>query len=197
MLVLRRVDNLRSKTLTKRGFSLFQAEGNELYNQGKFVQAMNKYSEVGFTGVQQPVAIDARPIPSHVFLTHHIMVQAIAIFRYWNREMVGRDQNLVYYKDDDKCEGDDRQKAQKFIVSVLLNAAACILKIQNSATPREVVWTCTEVLDLDKSSVKAYYRRAIAYGSMDSSLTLELAVKDLTKAVQLAPEDKVGTMTRT
>ena len=96
------------------------------------------------------------------------------------------------YKDDEKCQGGDKQKAQKFICSVLLNAAACMIKMQTPASPREVVWTCTEVLELDKSCVKAYYRRAMAYVATDSSHTLELAVKDLTKAAQLAPGDKVG-----
>jgi hypothetical protein len=70
-----------------------QVEGNELYAKGKYVSAMNKYSE------------------------------AVAIFRYWNREMIGKEQNLVCYKDDEKCEGGDKLTAQKFIVSALLNAA--------------------------------------------------------------------------
>lgn len=111
--------------------------------------------------------------------------------------MIGREQNLVCYKDDEKCkEAGDRQKAQKFICSVLLNAAACLIKMQTPAGPREVIWTCTEVLELDNSCVKAYYRRAMAYVHMDSSTTLELAVKDLTKAAQLAPGDKVSTVRR-
>lgn len=129
--------------------------------------------------------------------SHHGLTQAVAIFRYWNREMIGREQKLVCYKDDEKCkEGGDRQKAQKFICSVLLNAAACLIKMQTPAGPREVIWTCTEVLELDNSCVKAYYRRAMAYVHMDSSTTLELAVKDLTKAAQLAPGDKVSTVRR-
>ena len=120
-------------------------------------------------------------------------MQAVAIFRYWNREMVGKDQHLVCFKDDEKLTGEDKQRVQKFICSVLLNAAACLIKMQTPASPKEVIWTCTKVLELDKSCVKAYYRRAMAYISMDSSTTLELAVKDLTKAAQLAPGDKVCT----
>lgn len=126
-----------------------------------------------------------------------LSTQAVAIFRYWNRETVGREQNLVCFKDDEKSDGDDRQKAQKFICSVLLNAAACTIKVRAPASPREVVWMCTEVLELDALCVKAYYRRAVAYVAMDSSTTLELAVKDLTRAAQLAPGDKVGVFTST
>lgn len=182
----------------------FQAEGNELYAQGKYVKAMTKYTEVGRRVLHElgaSISIVSRHGAKDGHLSgvkslsppNHGLMQAVAIFRYWNREMIGRDQNLVCYVDDRKCEaGDDKQKAQKFICSVLLNAAACLIKLRTPASPREVVWTCTEVLELDDSCVKAYYRRAMAYVNMDSSTTLELAVKDLTKAAQLAPGEKVG-----
>ena len=44
------------------------------------------------------------------------------MFRYFNREMAGKEQNIVFYKDDDKCSGAERVSAHAFIVSVLLNA---------------------------------------------------------------------------
>ena len=46
-------------------------EGNELFAKGKYAQAMAKYTA------------------------------AVAVFRYWNREQSGREQNVVKYYDDD------------------------------------------------------------------------------------------------
>ena len=47
-----------------------------------------------------------------------------------------------------------------------------MLKMTGTNPPKDVVWTCTEALELDAKCVKAYYRRAIAYIAMDSSTTL-------------------------
>ena len=33
----------------------------------------------------------------------------------------------------------------------------------------EVVWTCSEVIEMDAENAKAYYRRAMAYVEMESS----------------------------
>ena len=100
------------------------------------------------------------------------------MFRYWVRSMHGKEQNLTGYKDDDAMEGRDKD-VRRFLVSVYLNAAACLLKKNTRNSPGETVWTCTEVIDMDDACVKAYYRRAMAYIQMDSSATLELAVNDL------------------
>ena len=137
-----------------------KAAGNSFYAEGKYSKALDKYTE------------------------------AAAVFRYWVRSMHGKEQNLTGYKDDVDMEGGDAVDARRFLVSVYLNAAACLLKKNTRNSPGETVWTCTEVLDMDDACVKAYYRRAMAYVQMDSSATLELAVKDLTRASRLAPGDR-------
>jgi tetratricopeptide (TPR) repeat protein len=139
--------------------SAAKAEGNALYAEGRYAKAVVKYTD------------------------------AVAVFRYWIRRTVGKDQELLCFKDDEALSGDDRSEARAFVVSVYLNAAACLLKTKMRTSPDEVVWTCTEVLDMDDENVKAYYRRAMAYVEMESSASLELAVRDLMKAVKLAPGD--------
>ena len=142
-----------------------KARGNELYAEGLYEDAMSEYTK------------------------------AIAVFRYWNRETVGNEQNLVCFKDDETTTPTD-PAARAFVSSVLLNASACMAKIDAARDPDTppthvdgIVWTCTEVLNIDDACVKAYYRRAIALASAGSSVALEKAVKDLARAARLAPSD--------
>jgi len=136
-------------------------EGNELFAKGKYAQAMAKYTA------------------------------AVAVFRYWNREQSGREQNIVKYYDDEAiADPDDRDAARNLIRSVYLNAAQCMRKGNLADGPTEIIWTCTEVLDIDPSSAKAHYVRALARAELDDSASLELAVKDLARANALAPNDR-------
>ena len=59
------------------------------------------------------------------------------MFRYWVRSMHGKEQNLTGCKDDDAMEGKDAVDARRFLVSVYLNAAACLLKKKHAKLPRE------------------------------------------------------------
>lgn len=136
-------------------------EGNELFAKGKYAQAMAKYTA------------------------------AVAVFRYWNREQSGREQNVVKYYDDEAVEDpDDRRAARNLIRSIYLNAAQCMRKGNLADGPTEIIWTCTEVLAIDPSSAKAHYVRALARAELDDSASLELAVKDLARANALAPKDR-------
>ena len=136
-------------------------EGNELFAKGKYAQAMAKYTA------------------------------AVAVFRYWNREQSGREQNVVKYYDDEAVEDpDDRRAAQNLIRSIYLNAAQCMRKGNLADGPTEIIWTCTEVLAIDPSSAKAHYVRALARAELGDSASLELAVKDLARANALAPNDR-------
>ena len=136
-------------------------EGNDLFAKGKYAQAMAKYTA------------------------------AVAVFRYWNREQSGREQNVVKYYDDDAiADPDDRRAARNLIRSVYLNAAQCMRKGNLADGPAEIIWTCTEVLAIDPSSAKAHYVRALARAELDDSASLELAVKDLARANALAPNDR-------
>ena len=134
-------------------------EGNALFKQKQYTKAMMKYTE------------------------------SVAVFRYWVRKMVGKDQELLCFKDDEALVGEERKQAHAFLASVYLNAAACMLRQNMRTHPREVVWACSEVLALEPESAKAYYRRAMAYVEMDSSSSLELAVRDLSRACKLVPND--------
>lgn len=136
-------------------------EGNDLFAKGKYAQAMAKYTA------------------------------AVAVFRYWNREQSGREQNVVKYYDDDAiADPDDRRAARNLIRSVYLNAAQCMRKGNLADGPAEIIWTCTEVLAIDPSSAKAHYVRALARAELHDSASLELAVKDLARANALAPNDR-------
>ena len=136
-------------------------EGNDLFAKGKYAQAMAKYTA------------------------------AVAVFRYWNREQSGREQNIVKYYDDDAiADPDDRRAARNLIRFIYLNAAQCMRKGNLADGPAEIIWTCTEVLAIDPSSAKAHYVRALARAELDDSASLELAVKDLARANALAPNDR-------
>ena len=136
-------------------------EGNDLFAKGKYAQALAKYPA------------------------------AVAVFRYWNREQSGREQNIVKYYDDEAiADPDDRDAARNLIRSIYLNAAQCMRKGNLADGPTEIIWTCTEVLDIDPSSAKAHYVRALARAELDDSASLELAVKDLARANALAPNDR-------
>jgi len=73
------------------------------------------------------------------------------------------------------------QKASTQLISVLLNKAACFVQLGADYAPRTVK-ACSKVLEIDENNVKAYYRRAQAWGQMNNS---EAAVEDLEDADRL------------
>ena len=78
--------------------------------------------------------------------------------------------------------------ARRTLVAILLNVAHCLNKVERWDPS---IYACTYVLDkLDKHSVKALYRRAVAYYGQGTSFSLDQAVEDLLSANSIDPEDK-------
>ncbi|GBG24212.1 Peptidyl-prolyl cis-trans isomerase D [Hondaea fermentalgiana] len=95
-----------------------------------------------------------------------------------------KDEHLSYRQD---FLGDERVK--KLVATALVNAASCHQKFSNWDT---CVQNCTHALDLDETNVKALYRRAqartipVSCGALD----LDLAIKDLKRALALKADDR-------
>uniref|UniRef100_A0AAV1UXY2 Uncharacterized protein n=1 Tax=Peronospora matthiolae TaxID=2874970 RepID=A0AAV1UXY2_9STRA len=79
----------------------------------------------------------------------------------------------------------DTKEVNAIKLSLYLNLAQCYLKMENYT---KVVGNCNEALALDAQSVKALYRRAVAY---EKENKLELAADDIKAALTLAPQDRV------
>jgi len=73
------------------------------------------------------------------------------------------------------------------VLSSFLNIAACSLKLQR---PHDTIYASNQAMVHHPDHPKALYRRAMAAVQLDTAVMLELAVADLQKAVQVAPQDK-------
>ncbi|GMF12252.1 unnamed protein product [Phytophthora lilii] len=78
----------------------------------------------------------------------------------------------------------DKEEVNAVKLSLYLNLAQCYLKMENYG---KAVSNCQEALALDPKSVKALYRRAVAY---EKENKLELAADDVKAALVLAPQDR-------
>jgi tetratricopeptide (TPR) repeat protein len=85
-------------------------------------------------------------------------------------------ENMKAYRDPE---------AQTLKKSCLLNSALCMNKVGRH---EEAIERCEEVLKMENTSLKAYYRRGQGYFQLKN---LELAWKDLKRAVKLSPEDEI------
>tara|TARA_B100000475_G_scaffold173259_1_gene136143 strand:+ start:1614 stop:3044 length:1431 start_codon:yes stop_codon:yes gene_type:complete len=85
-------------------------------------------------------------------------------------------ENMKAYRDPE---------AQTLKKSCLLNSALCMNKVGRH---EEAIERCEEVLKIENTSLKAYYRRGQGYFQLKN---LELAWKDLKRAVKLSPEDEI------
>jgi tetratricopeptide (TPR) repeat protein len=72
-------------------------------------------------------------------------------------------------------------------IPTLLNLSQCLMRQGHEGAAAEVVTLTDEVLQMDKSNVKALFWRAKANTMLHNP---EKAVADLTTALQLAPDDK-------
>ncbi|OWZ23545.1 Heat shock protein70 [Phytophthora megakarya] len=78
----------------------------------------------------------------------------------------------------------DKEEVNAIKLSLYLNLAQCYLKMENYS---RVVQNCNDALALNAKSVKALYRRAVAY---EKENKLELAADDVTAALAVAPQDR-------
>ncbi|RLN68736.1 hypothetical protein BBP00_00000789 [Phytophthora kernoviae] len=78
----------------------------------------------------------------------------------------------------------DQAEVNVIKLSLYLNLAQCYLKMENYT---RAVANCQEALVLDPKSVKALYRRAVAY---EKENKLDLAADDIKQALDLAPQDR-------
>ncbi|KAF4322031.1 hypothetical protein JM18_002296 [Phytophthora kernoviae] len=78
----------------------------------------------------------------------------------------------------------DQAEVNTIKLSLYLNLAQCYLKMENYT---RAVANCQEALALDPKSVKALYRRAVAY---EKENKLDLAADDIKQALDLAPQDR-------
>ncbi|KAG7396226.1 hypothetical protein PHYBOEH_002606 [Phytophthora boehmeriae] len=78
----------------------------------------------------------------------------------------------------------DQAEVNAIKLSLYLNLAQCYLKMENYT---RAVSNCQEALALDPKSVKALYRRAVAY---EKENKLDLAADDIKQALNLAPQDR-------
>jgi len=85
-------------------------------------------------------------------------------------------ENMKAYRDPE---------AQTLKKSCLLNSALCMNKVGRH---EEAIERCEEVLKMENTSLKAYDRRGQGYFQLKN---LELAWKDLKRAVKLSPEDEI------
>lgn len=83
-----------------------------------------------------------------------------------------------------EAEADLKADLEKALVSSLNNRAACYLKLSN---PRGAIVDCDAVLQLDATNAKAYFRMGQALVAVKE---YEDAIKALTKAAEIEPEDK-------
>ena len=76
-------------------------------------------------------------------------------------------------------------KEVEFFHSVKLNIALCSLKMGEF---KECIQVCDEILAFDSKSIKAWYRRAMAFKFLHEP---HLALYDLQNALQISPHDSL------
>ncbi|KAL9237859.1 hypothetical protein vseg_012357 [Gypsophila vaccaria] len=91
---------------------------------------------------------------------------------------------VSYIEYDTSFEDEEKKHAKALKISCNLNDAACKLKLKDYKKAEKL---CTKVLELDGNNVKALYRRAQAYIHL---VDLDLAEKDIKKALEIDPENK-------
>uniref|UniRef100_A0A061RY74 Peptidyl-prolyl cis-trans isomerase fkbp65-like n=1 Tax=Tetraselmis sp. GSL018 TaxID=582737 RepID=A0A061RY74_9CHLO len=110
--------------------------------------------------------------------------KSMAVF-YWFKLKDGRRTDEVRLRDETEGLAEpQREEARDAVVKAFLNIAACLLKLGRWG---ECQYACNKALHFDEKNAKALYRRAQAYKAENSAYKLELAVRDLRRAVKAEP----------
>eukprot|EP01027_Heterolobosea_sp_BB2_P020451 GEZU01029177.1.p1 GENE.GEZU01029177.1~~GEZU01029177.1.p1 ORF type:complete len:315 (-),score=151.96 GEZU01029177.1:99-1043(-) len=91
---------------------------------------------------------------------------------------------ITYYEEDSDASEEEGKKLKEGNLVCLLNAAMCHLKLKEY---KNAIESCTKALKIDPNSVKALYRRGVAYSD---SAEYELAEKDFKQALEVSPGNK-------
>lgn len=141
-------------------------EGNELYKQKNYADAVDKYEEA----------------PSLFYYCY-------STDPGWRKNNRGIDDDVLVLVDDQGSSDEDKAAVEKLRLTCCLNLSACKTKLGKFD---ESIVACNTAIELDENNVKALYRRAEALvkPTKSSAYDVDCAIKDLTKANQLDPEDK-------
>lgn len=141
-------------------------EGNKLFKEGKFSDAVDKYEEAG------------------------------SLFHYcystdpgWRKNNRGIDDDVIILVDDKGSDADEKAQIAKLRLQCCLNLSQSKLKLDKFD---EAIIAATSALEMDPENVKALYRRAEARVRPSSSTAYDhdMAIKDLNKANQIDPSNK-------
>jgi hypothetical protein len=124
---------------------------------------------------------------------HYSFCRALCIFKYiknknknWRNEGI-KDEHLIYCQDEGSND-EELKEIKKMMVQILLNISLCDL---NLGKFDEVRLACDEVIKIDQSNVKAYYRKAKSFLDCKQSVNedYQKALAELDKALIYAPND--------
>lgn len=142
-------------------------EGSQLFKEKKFADAVDKYEEA----------------PSLFYYCY-------STDPGWRKNNRGIDDDVLVLVDDAGSDEAQAAKIKRLRLTCALNIAQCKLKI---AKFDEAVKACDFALELDPANIKALYRRAegLVRPSGSTAYDQDMAIKDLNKASELDPNDKV------
>jgi len=119
--------------------------------------------------------------------------KSLCIFKYiknknknWKNEGI-KDEDLMYCEDKGSNPYEENE-INKMKISALLNISLCDLNMEKFTEVRNA---CDEIIKLDPTNVKAYYRKAKSYLDCKSSLLndYKAALEELNKALKYSPEN--------